>query len=89
MEKLARQLATIGGSYPFTTRWHVRDIASGRETNHEGDVPMPSASTRKTSILMAAMAAVNAGVLRLEDQVVLEARLQKDVASGTYRYMTP
>jgi len=89
MEKLARQLATIGGSYPFTTRWHVRDIASGRETNHEGDVPMPSASTRKTSILMAAMAAVNAGLLRLEDQVVLEARLQKDVASGTYRYMTP
>jgi beta-lactamase class A len=89
MERLTRRLAGIGEAYPFKTRWHVKDLATGRDSHHEGDVPMPSASTRKISILMAAMAAVHAGKLRLEDPVVLEERLQKDVASGTYRYMTP
>jgi beta-lactamase class A len=89
MDKLTRRLAAIGDAYTFKTRWHVKDLGTGRDAHHEGDVPMPSASTRKISILMAALAAVHAGKLRLEDPVVLEERLQKDVASGTFRYMTP
>jgi len=89
VKTLAARLATICNAHPFTTRWHVKDFATGRDAHSEGDVPMPSASTRKTSILMAAMAAVHAGRLHLDEKVVLEERLQKDVASGTYRYMTP
>ncbi len=89
MQRLAAQLVTICEGYPFAMRWHVKDLTTGREVHREGDVPMPSASTRKTSILMAAIAAVHAGKLRLDEKVVLEERLQQDVASGTYRYMTP
>jgi beta-lactamase class A len=89
MDRLAARLATICREQPFTTRWYVKDVATGRVAHHEGDVPAPSASTRKTSILMAALAAVHAERLRLDEPVVIEARLQKDVASGTYRYMTP
>jgi len=89
MQELATRLKTIGDSYPFTTRWHVKDARSGAEVHHDGDVPMPSASVRKISIMMAALAAVHNGRLRLDDKVEIEARLQKDVASGTYRYMTP
>ncbi len=89
MDELAARLAEITDGQPFATRWQVRDVASGRDAHHEGDVPTPSASTRKISILMAALAAVHAGQLRLDEPVVLEERLQKDVASGTYRYMTP
>ncbi|NKC30765.1 serine hydrolase [Falsiroseomonas selenitidurans] len=89
MQDLATTLKAIGDSYPFTTRWHVKDLRRGAEAHHEGDVRAPSASVRKTSILMAALAAVQAGKLTLDEKVEMEARLQKDVASGTWRYMTP
>jgi beta-lactamase class A len=53
-----------------------------------GDVPVPSASTRKISILMAALAAVHAGTLTLEQPVTIEARYQ-DNDSGTFQHLTP
>jgi beta-lactamase class A len=89
MDDLAKRLDAICAEQPFTTRWCLRDLKHGRQIDREGTVETPSASTRKIAILMAALAAVQAGRLALDAPVVLEARLQKDVASGTYRYMTP
>ena len=89
MQDLVARLKIIREFYPFTTRWHVKDLRNETEAHHEGDIPMPSASVRKISIMMAALAAVHARKLRLDDKVEIEARLQKDVASGTYRFMTP
>lgn len=89
MEDLAKRLDTICAEQPFSTRFFLRDLRTGRTIDREGRVETPSASVRKISILMAALAAVHDGRLSLEAPVVLEARLQKDVASGTYRYMTP
>src|SRR5205814_4742592 len=51
-------------------------------------VPVPSASTRKTSILMSALAAVHAGKLALDQKVTIEARYQ-DNDSGTFQFLTP
>jgi len=90
MDDLETRLHAIGAEQPsFATRWQLRELKTGRDLGHEAAVQTPSASVRKISIMMAALAAVHAGRLRLDAPVTLEARLQKDVASGTYRYMTP
>jgi beta-lactamase class A len=89
VDDLAGKLNAICDAQPFTTRWALCDLASGGVADREGGVETPSASTRKIAIMMAALAAVHDGRIGLDTPVVLEARLQKDVASGTYRYMTP
>jgi beta-lactamase class A len=67
----------------------VKDLASGETAHNAGNTAVPSASTRKISIMMAALRKVHQGRLDLAAPVTIEQRLQKDVASGTYRYMTP
>ncbi|WP_207622593.1 serine hydrolase [Falsiroseomonas algicola] len=89
MQALKDRMDAICEEQPFKTRYFLRDLRTGQEIDREGSVETPSASVRKISIMMAALAAVHAGKLRLDQPVTLEARLQKDVASGTYRYMTP
>src|ERR671927_1356029 len=63
-------------------------MKSGATANRAGDVPVPSASTRKISIMMAALAAVHAGKLALDQQVTIESRYQ-DNDSGTFQHLTP
>jgi beta-lactamase class A len=89
MDALGERLHAICDAQPFKTSWYLKDLTTGREADRNGDVPIPSASVRKTSIMMAALKAVHDGRLRLDEPCTIEARLQKDVMSGTYRYMTP
>lgn len=89
MDELVTRLHAICDAQPFRTSWYLKDLTTGREADRDGDVPVPSASVRKTSIMMAALRAVHEGRLRLDEPCTIEARLQKDVMSGTYRYMTP
>ena len=89
MQDLAARLNAICDAQPFDTTWYVKDLATGWEADRGGDVVMPSASTRKTSILMHALSKVHEGKLRLDEPCTIEARLQEGVASGTYQYMTP
>src|ERR671927_93889 len=63
-------------------------MKSGATANRAGDVPVPSASTRKISIMMAALAAVHAGKLALDQKMTIEARYQ-DNDSGTFQHLTP
>jgi beta-lactamase class A len=88
-EDLIRQLNAICEAQPFTTTWTVRVCATGEQSNRDGALVVPSASTRKTSILMHALGQVAAGRLDLAAPCTVEARLQKDVNSGTYQHMTP
>jgi beta-lactamase class A len=89
MQDLEARLNEISNARPFTTNWYVKDLTTGQEAHRGGHTPLPSASTRKTSIMMAALAAVHQGRLDLQQPVTITEELQKDVASGTYRYMTP
>jgi beta-lactamase class A len=73
---------------PFQTSWYLKDWASGDTADRLGDVQVPSASTRKISIMMAALADVHAGKLALDQQVTIEARYQ-DNDSGTFQHLTP
>jgi beta-lactamase class A len=88
MRDLARQLHELCDALPFQTSWHLKDWATGETADRLGGVMVPSASTRKISIMMAALAAVHAGRLSLDQRFTIEARYQ-DNDSGTFQHLTP
>jgi beta-lactamase class A len=88
MQDLVARMNAICDAQPFDTTWYAKDLATGWEADRGGDVVVPSASTRKTSILMHALSKVHEGALRLDEPCTIEKRLQEGVDSGTYQYMT-
>jgi beta-lactamase class A len=88
MNDLVRRLHELCDGVPFPASWALEELATGARADRLGDTPVPSASTRKISIMMAALAAVHAGKLALDDRVTIEARYQ-DNDSGTFQHLTP
>ena len=88
MKELAARLDALCDALPFQTSWYVKDLASGARPDRRGDVPVPSASTRKISIMMAALKAVHDGKLALDQKVTVDAKHQ-DNDSGTFQHLTP
>ena len=88
MRDLAQRLNDLCDALPFQTSWYLKDLTTGATCDRRGDVPVPSASTRKISIMMAALAAVHAGKLSLGQKVTVEAKYQ-DNDSGTFQHLTP
>ncbi len=85
----AERLNAICNGQPFVTRFSIKNLRNGEIFERGADVETPSASTRKTSIMMAALSAVQEGRLDLDEQIVYEARFAEEVASGMFRYLTP
>jgi len=88
MKELAARLDALCDALPFQTSWYLKDLATGARADRLGDVPVPSASTRKISIMMAALKAVHDGKLALDQKVVIDAKYQ-DNDSGTFQHLTP
>ena len=88
MDAVVKKMNALCDALPFQTSWYLKALKSGKTANRLGDVPMPSASTRKISILMAALKAVHDGKLALDQQVIIEAKYQ-DNDSGTFQHLTP
>ena len=88
MQDLAKRLNELCDPLPFQTSWYLKDWATGESANRLGAVPVPSASTRKISIMMATLAAVHAGKLALDQKVVIDKKYQ-DNDSGTFQHLTP
>ncbi len=88
MRDLVRRLNDLCDALPFQSSWFLKDLATGMAADRGGSVVVPSASTRKISIMMAALAAVHAGKLALDQKVSVEARYQ-DNDSGTFQHLTP
>ncbi|MGF6175196.1 serine hydrolase [Ensifer sp. 4252] len=86
---IAEQLHAIADAQPFITRFLVRNLQTGETIGRGEDEETPSASTRKTSIMMAALKAAHEGRLDLDAPITYEERLKHEVASGMFRYMTP
>jgi len=86
---LQDRLDQICATQPFATSFHVRDLATGAVYARDADGIRPSASTRKISIMMAALRAVHQGRLDLAEPVTVTAEMSEGVASGTFQYMTP
>src|SRR5437899_5635167 len=88
MRDLVKRLNELCDAADFQASWYLKDLATGATANRRGDVAVPSASTRKISIMMAALAAVHAGKLSLDQKVTIDARFQ-DNDSGTFQHLTP
>ncbi len=88
MRDVVERLDALCDAVPFSASWYLKDVATGARADRLGDVPVPSASTRKISIMMAALAAVHAGKLSLDQKVTVEARYQGN-ESGTFQHLTP
>ena len=88
MRDLVKRLDELCDSAEFQVSWYLKDLASGATADRAGAVPVPSASTRKISIMMAALAAVHAGKLSLDQKITIDARFQ-DNDSGTFQHLTP
>ncbi len=88
MRDLVKRLNELCDAAPFRTSWYLEDLATGARADREGAVPVPSASTRKISIMMTALAAVHEGKLALDQRLTIEARYQ-DNDSGTFQHLTP
>src|SRR6266498_4783097 len=88
MDALVKKMNALCDALPFQTSWYLKDLKTGATADRMGDVPVPSASTRKISILMAALKAVHDGKLSLDQKVTIEAKYQ-DNDSGTFQHLTP
>src|SRR5438876_5384357 len=88
MRDLVTRMNALCDALPFQTSWYLKDLATGTVADRLGDVPVPSASTRKISIMMAALSAVHDGKLSLDQKVTIEAKYQ-DNDSGTFQHLTP
>ena len=88
MRETVARLEAMCDAVEFQASWYLKDLATGASADRLGAVPVPSASTRKISIMMAALAAVHAGKLALDQKVTIDARYQ-DNESGTFQHLTP
>lgn len=73
---------------PFHTGWYLKALRTGETAHRHGHEVVPSASTRKIAIMMAALKAVNEGKLSLEQPVTIQARYQ-DNDSGCFQHLRP
>jgi beta-lactamase class A len=89
MDKLWQELNAICDEQSYVTGWYVKNLLDGSDANRLGNREFPTASTRKTSILMAVLRAVNRGRLRLDEPIVYEERLRQGVVSGTFKFLQP
>jgi beta-lactamase class A len=88
MRELVTRMNELCDAVPFQTSWYLKDLKTGKTADRLGDVPVPSASTRKISIMMAALKAVHDGKLALDQTVTIEAKYQ-DNDSGTFQHLAP
>lgn len=86
---LAERLNEISASQPFTVSWRFSDLRTGASAARFGDVPTPSASTRKIAYMMAALRDAHAGLIDLREPVVIHEELMRGPVSGVMYFMTP
>jgi beta-lactamase class A len=88
MKELKERLNAICDAQPFVASWCVVDCRTGEQADRMGAVAVPSASTRKISIMMALLRKAHGGAVDLDEPCTVTEALKHEVASGTMRYMT-
>ncbi|MBI3330033.1 MAG: serine hydrolase [Nitrospinae bacterium] len=87
-DTLVIDLNKLCDEQPFHTGWYLKDLRTGETAHRHGHVIVPSASTRKIAILMAALKAVNEGKLALDQPVTIQAKYQNN-DSGCFQHLQP
>jgi beta-lactamase class A len=87
MQDVIAKLNALCEDEPYVTGWYLKDLRSGATADRNGEMVFPSASTRKISIMMAALAAVHAGTLSLDAPFEIEKKYQ-DNNSGVFQFLS-
>lgn len=87
VRRLAGELDALCDEQPFQVGWYLKDLRSGCAADRLGDAEVPSASTRKLPILMAALAAVADGRLKLDSPVTIDERHRR-TTSGIVQHLS-
>ena len=77
-DMLVTDLNKLCDELPFHTGWYLKHLHTGETAHRHGHVVVPSASTRKIAIMMAALKAVHEGKLALEQPVTMQAKYWLD-----------
>jgi beta-lactamase class A len=85
---LSADLYKLCDDYPFHVGWYLKNLRTGETAERHGHVIVPSASTRKIAIMMAALKAVHEGTLALAQPMVVKAKYQNN-DSGCFQYLQP
>jgi beta-lactamase class A len=88
MQEMTEKLNQLCDEQPFSTTWWVKDLRSGEIAHRDGDKVVPSASTRKISIMLATLNQVNEGKRSLDEPFIIEEQYQKN-ANGAFQYLKP
>jgi len=88
LDMLGTDLNKLCEELPFHTGWYLKALRTGETAHRHGHVVVPSASTRKVAIMMAALKAVHEGKLALEQPVTIQAKYQNN-DSGCFQYLQP
>lgn len=88
LDMLSTDLNKLCDELPFHTGWYLNNLRTGETAHRNGHVVVPSASTRKIAIMMAALKAVHESKLALEQPVTIEAKYQKN-DSGCFQFLLP
>jgi beta-lactamase class A len=78
VKELIERLNARCDAEPFVTRWYLRELAGGEQADRDGDVVGVSASTRKISILLAALKQVHDGHWSFDDPLTPDPAYQRD-----------
>jgi beta-lactamase class A len=85
---LVADLNKLCDERPFHTGWYLKSLRTGEMADRHGHVVVPSASTRKVAIMMAALKAVNEGKLALDQPETIQAKYQNN-DSGCFQHLQP
>ena len=85
---LLTDLNKLCDDMPFHSGWYLKNLRTGETAHRNGHVVVPSASTRKIAIMMAALKAVHEGRLALDQRLTIEAKYQ-DNDSGCFQHLQP
>lgn len=88
LDMLVTDLNKLCDELPFHSGWYLKELRTGATAHRHGHVIVPSASTRKIAIMMAALKAVHEGTLALEQRITIEAKYQ-DNDSGCFQHIQP
>jgi beta-lactamase class A len=88
LDTLVRDVNKLCDEQPFHTGWYLKDLHTRETADRHGHIVVPSASTRKIAIMMAALKAVHEGRLALDRPVVIQAQYQNN-DSGCFQHLRP
>jgi beta-lactamase class A len=88
MQELVQRLNGLCDEQPFHTGWYLKNLKTGEEADRNGQVIVPSASTRKIAILVTALKQIHEGKLSLDQPVEITSKYQ-NTTSGVFQHFTP